>query len=285
MRAVVSDLPGGSDRIGSRGGRGSFAQAYRAHNQLVFLWSTVGELCLAGGQPTRPASAGRPGHRRRGSGLDGAVWLEAIRGHGIPEVMLSILKNQSRIPPQVGVLKPISTAIAIGTGCPFGAEGPIIVTGGAIGSLVGQILSTTAEERKILLSAGAAAGMSATFGSPVSGVLLAVELLLFEFRPRSLVPVAVASATAAALRKLTSAPWPMFPMQQLQTSGMTALDVVHLDRRDSGLGLGRCDSRRIRSRGCVRAIADPLDVVACDGRHCCRHRWLRAARDYGCRLR
>ncbi len=156
-------------------------------------------------------------------GLMARYGSTAIRGHGIPEAMLSILKNQSRIPPQVGVLKPISTAIAIGTGCPFGAEGPIIVTGGAIGSLVGQILSTTAEERKILLSAGAAAGMSATFGSPVSGVLLAVELLLFEFRPRSLVPVAVASATAATLRKLTSAPWPMFPMQRLQTSGMTAL--------------------------------------------------------------
>lgn len=121
-------------------------------------------------------------------GLMARYGSTAIRGHGIPEAMLSILKNQSRIPPQVGVLKPISTAIAIGTGCPFGAEGPIIVTGGAIGSLVGQILSTTAEERKILLSAGAAAGMSATFGSPVSGVLLAVELLLFEFRPAPLFP-------------------------------------------------------------------------------------------------
>ncbi|MFZ0247150.1 chloride channel protein [Candidatus Binatus sp.] len=156
-------------------------------------------------------------------GLIARYGSEAIRGHGIPEVMLSILRNQSRIPPRVGVLKPISTAIAIGTGCPFGAEGPIIVTGGAIGSFVGQFLSTTAEERKILLSAGAAAGMSATFGSPVSGVLLAVELLLFEFRPRSLIPVAVASAMAAALRKVSGAAWPMFPMHQLQTSGMAAL--------------------------------------------------------------
>ena len=156
-------------------------------------------------------------------GLMARYGSEAIRGHGIPEVMLSILRNQSRIPPRVGVLKPISTAIAIGTGCPFGAEGPIIVTGGAIGSFVGQFLSTTAEERKILLSAGAAAGMSATFGSPVSGVLLAVELLLFEFRPRSLIPVAVASAMAAALRKVSGAAWPMFPMHQLQTSGMAAL--------------------------------------------------------------
>jgi len=156
-------------------------------------------------------------------GLMARYGSEAIRGHGIPEVMERVLANESRIAPRVGVLKPISAAIAIGTGCPFGAEGPIIVTGGAIGSLVGQFLSTTANERKILLAAGAAAGMSATFGSPVSGVLLAVELLLFEFRPRSLIPVAVASAAAAALRRLTSAPWPIFAMQHLQPSGMTAL--------------------------------------------------------------
>ncbi len=156
-------------------------------------------------------------------GLMARYGSEAIRGHGIPEVMERVLTKESRIAPRVGVLKPISAAIAIGTGCPFGAEGPIIVTGGAIGSFVGQFLSTTAEERKILLSAGAAAGMSATFGSPVSGVLLAVELLLFEFRSRSLIPVAVASATAAALRKLFGAAWPMFPMVQLQPSGMAAL--------------------------------------------------------------
>ena len=156
-------------------------------------------------------------------GLMARYGSEAIRGHGIPEVMLSVLKNQSRIPARIGILKPISTAIAIGTGCPFGAEGPIIVTGGALGSFVGQFLSTTDEERKVLLSAGAAAGMSATFGSPVSGVLIAVELLLFELRPRSLLPVAVASAMAAALRRLSAAPWPMFPMQQLQSSGMAAL--------------------------------------------------------------
>ena len=156
-------------------------------------------------------------------GLMARYGSEAIRGHGIPEVMERVLANESRIAPRIGILKPISAAIAIGTGCPFGAEGPIIVTGGAIGSLVGQFLSTTAQERKILLAAGAAAGMSATFGSPVSGVLLAVELLLFEFRPRSLIPVAVASAAAAALRRLTSAPWPMFAMQHLQPSGMIAL--------------------------------------------------------------
>jgi H+/Cl- antiporter ClcA/CBS domain-containing protein len=135
-----------------------------------------------------------------------------IRGHGIPEAMENILTNQSRIPMSLTLLKPISAAISIGTGGPFGAEGPIIATGGAFGSLVGQILHTTADERKILLSAGAAAGMAATFGSPVSAVLLAVELLLFEFRARSLVPVALASATAAGLRIIFMGDKPIFAM-------------------------------------------------------------------------
>ena len=125
---------------------------------------------------------------------------KAIRGHGIPEAMEQVLTNQSRIPARVVWLKPFSAAISIGTGGPFGAEGPIIATGGALGSLVGQMLEMSAAERKTLLAAGAAAGMSATFGSPVSAVLLACELLLFEWRPRSLVPVAMASAVAAAAR-------------------------------------------------------------------------------------
>ncbi len=125
---------------------------------------------------------------------------EAIRGHGIPEAMEQILFGGSRIPPRLTFLKPLSAAIAIGTGGPFGAEGPIIATGGALGSLVGQILKITADERKTLLAAGAAAGMAATFGSPVSAVLLAIELLLFEYRPRSIIPVALACATAQAVR-------------------------------------------------------------------------------------
>ena len=124
----------------------------------------------------------------------------AIRGHGIPEVMERVLYGESRIPARVMVLKPLSAAVAIGTGGPFGAEGPIIATGGAIGSLVGQLVHVSADERKTLLAAGAAAGMSATFGSPISAVLLAVELLLFEYRARSLVPVALASAAAMAVR-------------------------------------------------------------------------------------
>jgi H+/Cl- antiporter ClcA/CBS domain-containing protein len=124
----------------------------------------------------------------------------AIRGHGIPEVMERVLYGESRIPARIMVLKPLSAAIAIGTGGPFGAEGPIIATGGAIGSLVGQVLHASADERKILLAAGAAAGMAATFGSPISAVLLAVELLLFEYRARSLIPVALAAAAATAVR-------------------------------------------------------------------------------------
>lgn len=124
----------------------------------------------------------------------------AIRGHGIPEAMEQVLFNESRIPARVLLLKPLSAIISIGTGGPFGAEGPIIATGGALGSLVGQFAKITAEERKILLASGAAAGMSATFGAPVAAVLLAIELLLFEYRARSLVPVAFAASTAAAVR-------------------------------------------------------------------------------------
>ena len=124
----------------------------------------------------------------------------AIRGHGIPEVMEKVLFGESRIPMKVMFLKPLSAAVAIGTGGPFGAEGPIIATGGALGSIVGQYIHVSSDERKTLLAAGAAAGMAATFGSPVSAVLLAVELLLFEYRPRSLIPVALAAAVAAAVR-------------------------------------------------------------------------------------
>jgi H+/Cl- antiporter ClcA len=127
---------------------------------------------------------------------------KAIRGHGIPEAMEQVLYNESRIPARLTLLKPISAAVAIGTGGPFGAEGPIIATGGALGSLIGQLLPTTAEERKVLLGAGAAAGMAATFGSPISAVLLAIELLVFEYRPRSLIPITLASVVATCVRTL-----------------------------------------------------------------------------------
>lgn len=148
---------------------------------------------------------------------------KAIRGHGIPEAMEQVLLHQSRIPARVTFLKPLSSAVAIGTGGPFGAEGPIIATGGALGSLIGQIMRTTAAERKTLLAAGAAAGMSATFGSPVSALLLAVELLLFEFRPRSLIPVALATATAAGVRIAFDGVDPVFPMPDLTQPGEMAL--------------------------------------------------------------
>lgn len=125
---------------------------------------------------------------------------KAIRGHGIPEAMEQVLTNESRIPLRMVVLKPLSAAIAIGTGGPFGAEGPIIATGSAMGSALGQFIRVTADERKTLLASGAAAGMAATFGSPVSAVLLAIELLLFEYRARSVVPVAFAAAAATGMR-------------------------------------------------------------------------------------
>jgi H+/Cl- antiporter ClcA len=148
---------------------------------------------------------------------------KAIRGHGIPEAMEQILFNESRIPARITFLKPLSAAIAIGTGGPFGAEGPIIATGGALGSLFGQILSVTAEERKTLLSAGAAAGMAATFGCPVSAVLLAIELLLFEYRAKSIIPVALASVTAAAFRGAFSGFAPVFSMPTIAPPSPFAL--------------------------------------------------------------
>src|SRR5579859_2619032 len=139
---------------------------------------------------------------------------ERIRGHGIPEAIEAILINGSRVEPKVAILKPLSSAISIGSGGPFGAEGPIIMTGGAFGSMIAQLFHLTSAERKTLLVAGAAAGMSATFAAPVASVLLAVELLLFEWKPRSMVPVALASATAAAARRYLLGLGPLFPVPQ-----------------------------------------------------------------------
>jgi H+/Cl- antiporter ClcA len=135
-----------------------------------------------------------------------------IRGHGIPEAIESILMNKSKVEPGLAVLKPLSSAISIGTGGPFGAEGPIIMTGGAVGSVVGQFLHLTSMERKTLLVAGAAAGMAATFNTPVAAALLAVELLLFEWKPRSLIPVGLASVSATALRGVLISTKPIFPI-------------------------------------------------------------------------
>jgi chloride channel protein, CIC family len=146
-------------------------------------------------------------------GLMARYGSERIRGHGIPEAIEAILLNGSRVQPKLAVLKPLSSAISIGSGGPFGAEGPIIMTGGAFGSLTAQFLHLTSAERKTLLVAGAAAGMSATFAAPVAAVLLAFELLLFEWKPRSLVPVALASITAAVARYYWIGPGPIFPTE------------------------------------------------------------------------
>ena len=137
---------------------------------------------------------------------------ERIRGHGIPEALESILIHGSKVQPRLAILKPLSAAISIGSGGPFGAEGPIIMTGGAIGSVISQLFHLTAAERKTLLVAGAAAGMSATFATPIAAVLLAVELLLFEWKPRSAIPVALASAAAGAARRYILGLGPLFPV-------------------------------------------------------------------------
>jgi chloride channel protein, CIC family len=169
-------------------------------------------------------------------GLMARYGSAAIRGHGIPEVMERVLYGESRIPARVLFLKPISAAIAIGTGGPFGAEGPIIATGGALGSLAGQFAHITADERKTLLAAGAAAGMAATFGSPVSAVLLAVELLLFEYRPRSLIPVALAAAVATAVRVAFNGTAPIFEIAPLaQPTGLALVAYAVL-----GMFIGAC---------------------------------------------
>jgi len=145
-------------------------------------------------------------------GLMAKYGTSKIRGHGIPEAMEAVLTSRSRIHPKVAILKPLSVAVAIGTGGPFGAEGPIIQTGGAVGSLVGQLVHMTAVERKVLLACGAGAGMSATFNTPIAGVILAIELLLFEFRPRSFIPLVVASTLATATRFVIMGRNAMFAM-------------------------------------------------------------------------
>src|SRR5262249_36005194 len=144
-------------------------------------------------------------------GLMARYGSERIRGHGIPEAIESILIHGSRVQPRLAILKPLSSAISIGSGGPFRAEGRIIMTGGAFGSMLAQFFHLTSAERKTLLVAGAAAGMSATFAAPISAVLLAVELLLFEWKPRSFIPVALASATAGAARRYIIGVGPLFP--------------------------------------------------------------------------
>lgn len=158
-------------------------------------------------------------------GLMARFGSDKIRGHGIPEAIEAILLHRAKVDPKIAILKPVSAAIAIGSGGPFGAEGPIIMTGGAFGSLIGQWMHVTDAERTTLLVAGAAAGMSATFATPVAAILLAVELLLFEWRPRSLVPVAIASATAALFRVYWLGSGPLFQMPTFATTHVASFTI------------------------------------------------------------
>jgi H+/Cl- antiporter ClcA len=153
---------------------------------------------------------------------------KAIRGHGIPEAMEQILVNQSKIKPSITFLKPVASAIAIGTGGPFGAEGPIIATGGALGSTMGQLFRITSNERKVILAAGATAGMSAIFGTPIAAIFLAIELLLFEFSPKTILPVALACITGAAGHHLLFDQGAVFAMPNLATPSNGSLAVYSL---------------------------------------------------------
>jgi H+/Cl- antiporter ClcA/predicted transcriptional regulator len=171
-------------------------------------------------------------------GLMARYGSEKIRGHGIPEALEAILFGRSRMSPKVAVLKPVSSAISIGTGGPFGAEGPIIMTGGALGSLFAQLFHLSSGERKTLLVAGAAGGMAAIFASPVAAVLLAVELLLFEWKPRSFIPVAIAAATAGALRVPLMGAGPIFPVVPHAALGGEGLLIAFAVGIVAGIGSG-----------------------------------------------
>lgn len=154
-----------------------------------------------------------------------ALWSPVIRGHGIPEAMEAVLTRQSRIAPRTAIAKPVSAALSIGTGGPFGAEGPIIVTGGALGSLLGQVIPVSPSERKILLACGAAAGMAATFGAPLAAVVLALELLLFEFSTRAFIPLVVASAVAGGMHAALFEAGPFFDVPAHDVAGLDSLPV------------------------------------------------------------
>ncbi|MDG4879958.1 chloride channel protein [Mesorhizobium sp. WSM4884] len=156
-------------------------------------------------------------------GLMARFGSDKIRGHGIPEAIEAILLGRSRLDAKVAVLKPLSSAISIGSGGPFGAEGPIIMTGGAIGSLIAQMLPVSDNERKTLLVAGAAAGMTTVFGTPIAAIMLAVELLLFEWTPRSFIPVAVAAIVAEVERTLLHLPGPIFPFSGSMEASIAGL--------------------------------------------------------------
>ncbi len=154
-------------------------------------------------------------------GLMARFGSDKIRGHGIPEAIETILFGDSRLSLKVALLKPLSSAVSIGSGGPFGAEGPIIMTGGAIGSLFAQLFDLSAAERKTLLVAGATAGMTGIFGTPFASIMLAVELLLFEWKPRSFVPVVTAVLVALAWRPLLVSSGPLSPSPRRPRQGLS----------------------------------------------------------------
>ncbi|HTR29090.1 MAG TPA: chloride channel protein [Puia sp.] len=205
---------------------------------LVYLIDGITNLAFYGRLSLEPA--GPAGNHLGGAvvlipilgavvvGLMARFGSKAIGGHGIPEAMEKIILDESRIPPAITFLKPLSAAISIGTGGPFGAEGPIIATGGAFGSLTGQWMHISPGERKIVLAAGACAGMAAIFGSPLAAVLLAVELLLFEFSPRSVIPVGLACVTGAGMHFLLFGTRPVFGMSAIPVPDDTALAIYVL---------------------------------------------------------
>ena len=194
-------------------------------------------------------------------GLMARFGSDKIRGHGIPEAIETILYGESRLSLKVALLKPLSSAVSIGSGGPFGAEGPIIMTGGAIGSLFAQLFRLSAAERKTLLVAGATAGMTGIFGTPFAAIMLAVELLLFEWKPRSFVPVVTAVLVSLAWRPLLFGGGPLFPFPAPHAAG--------IDRSPSLRGIGlvagllsRVPPSPLPDRRRIPSLADPLDVVA-----------------------
>jgi CIC family chloride channel protein len=219
-------------------GRISFAVAYPAHNHLglwVLIIPPIGGLLV---------------------GILIYFFEPTLKGHGIPEAMEAVLFGHSRMRLRVAILKPLATAFAIGTGGPFGAEGPIIQTGGAIGSLLGQRLGLTPYYRRVLLASGAAAGMAATFTAPLAGVLVAIELLLFELRARSFIPVSLAAAVATGVR-IHFAGWaPLFPMPDYKITGMRELWLFAL----MGILMGVVGIAMIRTLGWLEDFFDELPI-------------------------
>ncbi|HET9159613.1 MAG TPA: chloride channel protein [Caulobacteraceae bacterium] len=223
---------------------------------LVWLGKVSVAPVVMGDVPRSPWMVAAPALGGLAIGLMARFGSEKIRGHGIPEAIEAILIGGSRMSPKVAVLKPLSSAISIGAGGPFGAEGPIIMTGGALGSLFAQFFNLSAAERKTLLVAGAAAGMTAVFGTPLAAIMLAVELLLFEWKPRSFIPVATAALIAIGLRPALFGPAPLFPFAsdpQLPWWGLIACAGV-------GLGAGLLSSLLTKALYVIEDAFEKLPV-------------------------